>query len=556
MIKRQKLVVAVFLALLLAMTTLPSGLAQAEPEVVTIQYYGMQNNRSSMEGFMNDYLEDKIGVRVEVIPYDADKTQALLASGDLPDIGRYFVNNSFLPVLETGLVMDLSPHLDKLPNLVNNWPKAVEFATEVLSNGEGLYCVPLEIGTYDSMPIGTGTYSCLLRWDVYEAIGAPEINSTADLIAVMKQMMEYMPVAEDGSKTWGMTAFPEWDGSNQMSAAGKINSISGVMDNVGGALMEYDVINDEFRPMISRDSTYLAGVKFLFDCQQAGVLDPDSVTQTYNATQAKYAAGSIMCVMAGNYVNSYTNAHGNAEKPSGYMPVVSNWIHPLVPGPQQIGGGNVSIIAVSSTTDKLDACLAFINEMYDEETLLTMYNGPKGETWDVVDDKLVSLDGFNELNTVGSTTLESGEVLESGQFWAAWGLTNDTMTKYGEPLRQGEWSTTAAANTDTKIYEIWRARTGYNLPIDAYKDQDTLTYRALAARFMPSLDEDARMIRVSVGEVVVAESWKMVYAADEAEFWTLYEGMREKAESLGIETLETAAIENWKAASELAAKYE
>lgn len=554
----QKMIALVIVCLMVVpMMASFTGLAEESKEVVTIEYYGMGNNRNSMEGFMNDYLEEKIGVRVDVIPWDNDKTQALLASGDLPDIGRYYVNGSFTPVMQTGLVMELTEHLDKLPNLAENWPLVVQFAREVICEGEGLYCVPTEIGDYNSYPIDTGTNQIQLRWDVYEAIGAPEINNTDDLIAAMKQMMEYMPESEDGTKTWGIAAFPEWDGSNAMSAAGKIAAISGVQLNVGNALMEYDIRNDELRKQIDKESTYIEGVKFLFDCQQAGVLDPDSVTQTYNATQAKLKSGAVMCVMAGNYVDVYNNdAHGNGENPSGYLPLVNDWIYTTGSGPQQIGGSNTSTIAVSASTDKLDACLAFLNEMYDEHTMLTMYNGPQGEMWDVVDGKLVSLKGFEEMYTNGSYTLESGEVLQTGQFWCVWGWTNDTLTSYGEPVRQTEWSSTALAATSTKIFDMWRKTTGYQLPIEAYKEKGTITYNSLATRFMPSLDEDMQMIRTSVGEVVVAESWKMVYAANEEEFWSIYEGMREKCEALGIAMLEENCAENWAAAKEAAAPYE
>ncbi len=554
-----KKIIALAIACLMIIPMMAGFTALAEPtkEVVTIEYYGMQNNRNSMDGFMNDYLEEKIGVRVDVIPWDNDKTQALLASGDLPDIGRYYVNGSFAPVMRTGLVMDLSDYTDKFPNLTENWPLAVQFAREVICEGEGLYCVPLEIGDYNSYPIDTGTYQIQLRWDVYEAIGAPEINNTDDLIDVMKQMMEYMPEAEDGTKTWGLAAFPEWDGSNQMSSAGKIAAISGVQLNVGSSLMEYDIRNDVLRPMIDKESTYIEGVKFLFDCQQAGVLDPDSVTQTYNATQAKLKSGAVMCVMSGNYVDVYnSDAHGNGENPSGYLPLVNDWIYSTCNGPQQIGGSNTSTIAVSASTDKLDACLAFINEMYDEHTMLTMYNGPQGETWDVVDGKLVSLEGFENILATGSHTLASGEVLQSGQWWAAWGWTNDTLTSYGEPARQSEWSSTALANTSTKIFDMWRKTTGYQLPIEAYKEKGTITYNALATRFMPSLDDDSSMIRTSVGEIVVAESWKMVYAQDEEEFWSIFDGMREKCEALGIGLLEESCAEKWAAAKAAAAPYE
>ena len=549
-----KKLLCILLVCVLALSAV-SAFAEEEKEVVTITYYGQQNNRNSMDGFMNDYLEEKIGVRVEIIPWDSDKTQALLASRELPDIGKYYLNGSVANVIDTGLLLDLTPYLDQIPNYSEVWTDSVKYMTEVVCEGKGLYALPLELGTYNSFPIDPGCYDVALRWDVYEAIGAPEINGLDDLIDVLAQMMEYMPYTEDGTKTWGIIAFSNWDGSGGMWPAYKIPYIEGTMFNVGSSLMEYDTRTKELTAMISEDSSYMRGVKFIYDCQQAGILDPDSSTQTYEATQAKLKSGAAMCVMAGNYVDIYNSTeHGNAENPSGYLPLCADWIYPIVSSENKLGSAT-GVVCVSASTDKLDACLKFLNELYDEETMLTMYNGPRGEMWDIVDGKLVSLDGFWEMYNTGSYTLASGEVLQTGQFWCQWGLTNDNMTSYGEPIRQTEWSTTALAATDTKIYDMWRETTGYDLPINGYREMGNLCYNTRITAFLPTLDEEMTLVRTSVGEKVVAYSWKMAYAADETEFWSLYEQMRAECVALGIETLEENLVANWEIAAETAALY-
>ncbi len=161
---------------------------------------------------------------------------------------------------------------------------------------------------------------------------------------------------------------------------------------------------------------------------------------------------------------------------------------------------------------------------------------------------------YYEFLANGEHTLPNGQVLTD--WWSAWGWTNGTETSYGEPVRQSYWAENALRSTSTKIYDMWRETTGWDLPSQAYKEQGTLTYNNFAVRLMPAMDEDLRMIRTSVGEVVVAESWKMIYAEDETEFYELLDGMREKCVALGLETIEQWGIDSWAAASEAFAKYD
>ena len=82
-----------------------------------------------------------------------------------------------------------------------------------------------------------------------------------------------------------------------------------------------------------------------------------------------------------------------------------------------------------------------------------------------------------------------------------------------------------------------------------------LCYNTRITAFLPTLDEEMTLVRTSVGEKVVAYSWKMAYAADETEFWSLYEQMRAECVALGIETLEENLVANWEIAAETAALY-
>jgi hypothetical protein len=73
---------------------------------------------------------------------------------------------------------------------------------------------------------------------------------------------------------------------------------------------------------------------------------------------------------------------------------------------------------------------------------------------------------------------------------------------------------------------------------------------------MPSLPDDLKIIKDAVGAVVQQKGWQMVYAADEAEFESLWQQMKADALALGAEEVQNWFYENYKVAEELCAPYE
>ena len=96
-------------------------------------------------GYKADILA-KRGLQAEVWAWSEEKTNAILASGDLPDI--MFVNGEKLNTLiEAGLVLNLDDYLteEKLPHVLGDSPlmTAINYSREYRSAGEGvLYGIP------------------------------------------------------------------------------------------------------------------------------------------------------------------------------------------------------------------------------------------------------------------------------------------------------------------------------------------------------------------------------------------------------------------------------
>lgn len=507
---------------------------------VEIEWYG----GPTIPQWMNDYLAEEINVTVESIASDPEKTQAMIAAGGLPDIGHFFdKSRNITMAIQSGGIMDLSPYMDQLPNVTANAPEMIKYMKDQKSNGTGgFYGVNLGVGLYSAIAIDTGCYSATVRWDIYKKAGCPEVTDIPSFLEALKKMQEVYPETEDGIKTYGLSAFGEWD-DLACSSANKFSAISGILEtNIG--YNQYDIVNDKLEKMIDRDSHYIQSLKYLFTANQMGILDPDSMTMKFQDSQAKLANGSTLSAMWGSYPENTPEKY-NADPPQGWMPLVWDGIYPVVMGERVTGGKPLS---VSSTTENLDACLRFINILYDYDANLVLQNGPQGFLWDIQDGKLVLTDLAKEVRETGEkAVLDSGEVYDNQYVSSDPAIFGPTLhPKYNQPIVSSDWQENIDFRlSNNKLYEDWSNFYGAKTPADWLKERDLLIYQPEACTLLPPISEDLVIIQDSVKEVVKEKSWKMIFAKDEEEFYQLFEEMRADCIGLGLPELEKWGEENW-----------
>lgn len=133
-------------------------------------------------------------------------------------------------------------------------------------------------------------YGAYLRWDAYKAVGYPEINTLEDLLPVLKQMQEAVPTSDSGKQTYAFSLFKDWDG-NLMNNAKPAAAFYGY-DELGFVLAKAD--GSDYKSFIEDGSPYIRSLKFLFNANQMGLVDPESTTQNYDQLFAKYQDGQIL----------------------------------------------------------------------------------------------------------------------------------------------------------------------------------------------------------------------------------------------------------------------
>ena len=179
-----------------ASSTAGSAAASSTSGPQTITFYPRDANLASglISGFKGDYFAEH-GFNLEVWAYSDEKTNAILASGDLPDV-MFIPEKSLDIMIQGGMLLNLDDYLDKMPHLkaYKEVEPALSYVREFKSAGTGsVYGIPTSIGEsyvkYKWLD-STERNAVRLHWDTYEKIGAPAINSFEDLIDVMEQMQK------------------------------------------------------------------------------------------------------------------------------------------------------------------------------------------------------------------------------------------------------------------------------------------------------------------------------------------------------------------------------
>ena len=557
-----------FLSALLAGSMLAAlaapAFAEEEREEATISAFIMQSvtgESGIWQGWGAQKLYDDLKIKIDFDPTGNEvetKLQQYLIGGDLPDLVGLKALDQAQLAMDADTLLPLDEYADKLPNIFENelYANAVKYSEDFTSNGTGhLYIMPVAIG-----PTSYNSYNWvpLLQWDAYKNAGMPEVGTLEDYLDVVEKMVEYKPQTEAGEKVYGFSLFSDWDNLTALEIS-TLSFMYGIDTEYVSPLMETNVITRETKSLLADDSFYKRALKFYFDANQRGLLDPDSMTQTYDELSAKMSAGRIMFSwfswLTGSY-NSRDNTD-NPDKVDGLASVVAKDMK-LYNAPYQSIGRNW-YFAISKDTENLDAALEVLNWLYDPEVCFYLTNGPQGVTWDYVDGEPVILmedavvnnsellmpedigggafrDGVYAFNTLGpqAATLMEDVFTLSYRYWPSWLRRNPTLMKQ----------------------EVNEMLGGVTTLAEYIQANDMEANSTQAVNMIAPLSDDLQLIATQIGEIVKKYSWQMVYASDEAQFESLWETMTSEAKELGLDQLTEYYEAEWAKALELVKDYE
>lgn len=267
-------------------------------DFITVDVFdSMANYQGIQSGWFAKIVKDKFNMELNIIaPNVAGGGDTLFqtrsAAGDLGDLIITGCGNGRLQNLVTaGLVIDMTDYLKDAEN-VHRYDSAIE-TTGQLVEEDGIWAIPSESSSNSPTTSSEGlepNYGAYLRWDAYKAAGYPELNTLEDLLPALQKMQEAVPTSDSGKQTYAISLFKNW-GGNLMSNAKPEASFYGY-DEIGFVLAKAD--GSDYQSFIDSDSAYVRSLKFLFEANQMGLVDPESTTQNYDTLFAKYQDGQIL----------------------------------------------------------------------------------------------------------------------------------------------------------------------------------------------------------------------------------------------------------------------
>lgn len=519
---------------------------------LTIDVFDSQANfQGEQTGWFAKLIKDKFNIKLNIIaPNEAGGGDTLYqtrsANGNLGDLIITNLDSSRLKDMVTaGLVLDMSDYI-KDEKYLQDRMDAINTASK-LSGTDGVWAVPSEISNQpatEPCEASEPTNAPSLRWDVYGEVGYPEMDTLEDMIPVLEQMQEKAKgTSKDGKDVYALSLFKDWDGDT-MQNAGAFCALYGY-ENLGFALGKVD--GSEIQSVIDSDSMYVRALKFLFEANQKGLIDPESTTQDFDTLQTKFRNGDVLYSFwpwlgAGVY-----NTTENTSEGKGFASATIKDMKCLSYGSMPDGKMSVGIMVGSQTKDP-QRMVDFINWLYSPEGIEASSAqsggncGPEGLTWEMKDGKPVLTDfgvkAFVDIDENlkvpdewGSGTWKDGV---SALNFKANGIV-DTDLDTGICYNYQRWDD-YLEKTSTKLKEDWSAHNdGDTTEIEHFEKTGNLLVLPGTNYSTPEYSTDISTIKEQCKQTIVADSWQMVFAKNEAEFNKILKDMQDTVKGLGYD---------------------
>ena len=520
---------------------------QKYPEFLTVDVFANESNYEGIEtGWFAKIVKDKFNMELNIISPNVSGGGDTLfttrsAAGDLGDIVIIGCENDRLKdTVTAGLLYDMT-------DLVAGSETMSQY-TEAIAKVKGLvgedkvYAMPKTVSSQSAAEPSETTdlgFGAFIRWDYYQELGCPELNTLEDILPVMKQMQDAHPTSDSGNPAYAFSLFKDWDG-NMMNLGEQPARMYGY-NETGFVLHKVD--GSDYDSIIDSDSIYVRGLKFFFEANQLGILDPESTTQNWDTLWNKYVDGAVMFSPWSWQGPSAYNTTENTEAGKGikYVPIKDTQIISTGGSP----AGVQVVIGIGSKAEDPQRMFDFIEWLYSPEGVLANCSpdsgaaGPEGLTWELVDGECKLTDfgkqAFANPDTVvpdewgGGTWRDGASALNYKAV-----LDTDINPETGVSYSYKMWDSYISENSNP-VDKSWSEKYGVDTMIELVMKDNNYIVEAGTSYIAPGESSDITALRNQCKSKIVDYSWRMCFAKDEAEFESLLTEMQETVKSLGYD---------------------
>lgn len=520
-----------------------TGCGSKKNEVIKLNVYSQLANFSGKQiGWSADILKKKFNVELNIIPEGDGVFETRMTSGNLGDIVVWGADNDKYPLaVKNNLLFGWEDDnvLDEYgPYIKKNMPDALKKnkeLTKTITNGasDKLYGFGANVAL-NSKDHESFFYTWDTRWDLYKKLGYPKIKNLQDYHKMLKNMQKLCPSDDSGNKVYAVSLWPDWDDAMVMYVKAMATAYYGY-DEL--ALGLYDPTNGKYHDALEENGPYLEMLKWFNDLYQDGLIDPDSMTQTYDEMIAKVQNGGTLFSIF-NYSGSLgynTKEHTSAGKLMYCMKPED--ASPIVYGMNTQGGDR--IWSIGAKTEYPEKCMEIINYLSTPEGRMTMEYGPKGYTWDYDDQKHAYLTDVGvKCQKDKNTTMGGGYKgsYHDGELQinnVTWSLDASNPDSDGETYNKESWAS-YNATPSSDIEKDWRDKTGCTT-INEYMEKGKYTVAPGTSFSKETQDTTLKTTWNQVTTEIKNSSWKAIYAKSDKQFDSVVAGMKKSAKKYGYD---------------------
>lgn len=539
--KMRKRIIAMMLAAVMCSGMLSGCGGGSEDETITLTVFSELANYSGEQvGWIAQILKEKFNVVLNIIPSTDGVYETRMESGNLGDIVVWGSDGeNYTRAIEAGLLYDWNED-----NLLE------EYGSYIYENMQAALAKNASISesvTGESTVYGFGHnvaasdgdhesffYTWDIRWDLYQQLGYPTINNMDDLADVLVAMKEICPTDENGNETYGVSLWNSWDGDMVMYVKAFATAYYGY-DEHGVGL--YDSQTGNYHDCLEQDGPYLNSLKFFNKLYQNGLVDPNSMTQTYDNMYEKLQAGGVLFSIF-NYSGSLGyNSEAHVADNKMMCSLVPTEASPIVYAMSDTGANR--IWSIGSNTQYPEKCMEIINWLCTPEGVMTYFYGPEELCWYYDEDGYTHWTEFGEQVYFKRDTQMIGEYEGTGDFnsgclqvnnttWSMDAVNPDSNGERYNYLYWKSYQTEAACDVE----QDWRDHFGVS-SVEEY--METTDYAVCRNYSFSSKDDDFKTIWSGVTDIIVTYSWRAIYANSDAEFESIVAEMIEQANAYGYE---------------------
>lgn len=220
---------------------------------------------------MHQYILDKFNVDIDKIVYDTDGDERLnlmLSSGDYPDVITNMSKDDVDKWKEQGKIIEVTPYIGTVGKDIKK--ELGEKYKMYLDDDGKLYGLPVAWGM---LPIPDNCAH--IRWDWYQAMGAPKFETPEEYYEILKKMVQAHPKNSKGEKVYALS----WNENCS------IDTVAGIW----GLKEGYKENSDHSLTHWINTPEGLEFTKFYNQVYRDGMLDPDAFSNKYDQWKAKFS---------------------------------------------------------------------------------------------------------------------------------------------------------------------------------------------------------------------------------------------------------------------------